>query len=162
MSEIVGAEKIDSPLELSFRNYWEMQRAGRSIPERAQFTPESLFPWLGHILIVDVIDGGRDFFYRIVGTEIVSAAGRDLSRKYVSECDYDIGTEAMLTRYRNAAAQESPIFRKGAIQWAVTGTFLDFESITAPVSRGRQSVDQLITVIDYSDPEFRAIGRFSI
>ncbi|WP_420404570.1 PAS domain-containing protein [Nisaea sp.] len=148
-SDIVSEEDVTSPLVRSFHRFWKDCRKGSPIPDRAHFTPESLWPWIGRVLIVDVVDGGRDFFHRIVGTEIVTAVGRDLTRKYVSECDYQIGTEAMLARYRETAARAMPTFRKGLMIWAFDRTWIAFESVTAPMGCGSAGVDQLITVIDH-------------
>lgn len=148
-SDIVSAEEMTSGLVLSFYRFWDSCRDGGPIPDRARFTPESLLPWIGHIQIVDVVDGGRDFFHRIVGTEIVAVVGRDLSRKYVSESDYKIGAEAMLARYRETTARAIPTFRKGAMIWALNSSWVAFESLTAPMGHGGDEMAQLITVIDY-------------
>lgn len=148
-SDIVAEEDMTSLLVLSFHKFWTEYCCGAAIPDRAHFTPESLLPWIGHVQIVEVVDGGRDFFHRIVGTEIVSVIGRDLSRKYVSESDYKIGAEAMLGRYRETMARAVPTFRKGSMIWALNNSWIAFESVTAPLCRGTGEVDQLITVIDY-------------
>ena len=77
--------------------------------------------------------------------------GRDLSRKYVSESDYQIGAAAMLARYRETTARAIPTFRKGSMIWALNKSWIPFESVTAPVSHGGGEVDQLVTVIDFPD-----------
>jgi hypothetical protein len=148
-SDIVTEQEITSPLVLSFSRFWEDCCDGAPVPDRVHFTPESLLPWIGHVQIVEVIDDGRDFFHRIVGTEIASAVGRDLSRKYVSKSAYKIGAEAMLARYRETRERGVPTFRKGSMIWALNNAWVAFESITVPVGCGGRKVDQLITVIDY-------------
>lgn len=148
-SDIVTEQEITSPLVLCFSRFWEDCCDGAPVPDRVHFTPESLLPWIGHVQIVEVIDDGRDFFHRIVGTEIASAVGRDLSRKYVSKSAYKIGAEAMLARYRETRERGVPTFRKGSMIWALNNAWVAFESITVPVGCGGRKVDQLITVIDY-------------
>jgi hypothetical protein len=148
-TDIVTEEAITSPLVRSFHRFWQECRNGAEIPDREHFTPESLLPWIGHVQIVEVVDGGRDFFHRIVGTEIVSVIGRDLSRKYVSESEYKIGAEAMLGRYRETIGRAVPTFRKGSTIWSLNNSWIAFESVSTPVCCGTGEVDQLITVIDY-------------
>lgn len=148
-SDIVTEQEIASPLVLSFSRFWRDCCEGGPVPDRVHFTPESLLHWIGHVQIVEVIDDGRDFFHRIVGTEIASVVGRDLSRKFVSESAYKIGAEAMLERYRETRERGVPTFRKGTITWALNNAWVAFESVTAPVGCGDRQIDQLITVIDY-------------
>lgn len=148
-SDIVDERQITSMLVLSFKQFWERHSEEGRVPDRIHFTPESLLPWIGHVLIVEVIDGGRDFFHRIVGTDIVSVVGRDLSRKYVSESAYMIGADAMLARYRETKNRSAPTFRKGSIIWALNNSWVTFESVTVPVGCSARQADQLVTVIDY-------------
>ncbi|UUX50587.1 PAS domain-containing protein [Nisaea acidiphila] len=149
VSDIVSEAEMTSPLIHSFYEFWKECCGDSPVPDREHFTPESLRPWIGHVQIVEVIDGGRDFYHRIIGTEIVEAVGRDLSRKYVSESSYGIGAEAMLERYRETAGRAVPVFRKGRMIWAPSNSWTSFESVTAPMGQGSDAVDQLITVIDY-------------
>src|SRR5262249_55185257 len=44
---------------------WDARRAGSAMPSRRDFAFEDLIPWLGHLMLVDAIDGGRDFVYRV-------------------------------------------------------------------------------------------------
>ncbi|MEO9903513.1 MAG: hypothetical protein ABJF07_23935 [Nisaea sp.] len=149
-SDIVAEHEIDSQLVMSFKTFWEQCCDGGPVPDRLHFTAESLLPWIGHVQIVEVIDDGRDFFHRLVGIEIASVVGRDLSRKYVSKSAYKIGAEAMLSRYRETRDRGIPTFRKGEMIWALNNSWVAFESVTVPVGySGGEQVDQLITVIDY-------------
>ena len=150
-SDIVTESDINSALILSFHRFLKECCEGDPIPHRTHFTPESVRPWIGHVQIVEVIDGGRDFYHRIIGTVIVTVIGRDLSRKYVSESEYEIGAEAMLSRYRETTARAIPTFRKGSMIWALNKSWIPFESLTAPVSHGSGAVDQLVTVIDFPE-----------
>jgi len=149
LSDFVDPAEITSDLVLSLHRFWLDARGSLVFPDRSNFTPEKLLPWLGHIQIVDVIDGGGDFLHRVIGTKIVEVVGRDLTNKYVSECQYEIGTEAMLERYRETAEKREPKFRKGTVIWARDKSWLDYQLVTAPISTNGTQVDQMITVIDY-------------
>ena len=63
---------------------WEAKRAGNAMPSRRDFMIEELGPWLGHLMLVDAIDGGRDFAYRVFGTWIADFLGYDLTGKPLS------------------------------------------------------------------------------
>src|SRR3546814_3279971 len=42
-------------------------------------------PALGHIMLLDVLDGGADYRYRVYGSEIAQRAGFDMTGKCTSE-----------------------------------------------------------------------------
>ena len=64
--------------------YWNGKRDTGHLPGRAAINPFELRPWLGHLLLMDVIDKGRDFRYRLHGTVLVQLFGADLTDKLVS------------------------------------------------------------------------------
>jgi len=64
---------------------WQSKRADRIAPARADIPTEELLPWLGNIILLDVIDGGKDFRYRLFGSLIAREAGFDMTGKMLSE-----------------------------------------------------------------------------
>jgi hypothetical protein len=54
------------------QSYWDSKRRGRSMPSRADIRPDELRDWLSQLMLVDVIDGGRDFRYRLLGTKLTT------------------------------------------------------------------------------------------
>ena len=83
------SEPISSTVRLTpfeFVALWRSWRTDGLLPGRNDFDVFEVRPWIGRILMMDVIDGGQDFQYRLVGTELVEVR-RDLSGRLVSECD---------------------------------------------------------------------------
>jgi hypothetical protein len=67
-----------------YRLWLEARRgAGGRLPRRADFSPETLRPWLGWINLLTVVDGGRDYVYRLFGSNIAREAGHDLTGKSI-------------------------------------------------------------------------------
>lgn len=149
--DIIAPAEVKSPKIRAFHEYWVERTRETTIPNREEFQIENLIAWAGNIMIVDVLDDGADFFHRLVGTKIVDTVGRDLSGKRVSECEYAIGADAMLERYRIMLTLTPPVIRHGSVIWAIDKTWIQFESITVPMSSDGESVNQLLTVIDYLD-----------
>lgn len=73
------------PKLVALQSFWD-SKAGRkrSLPARADFDVLELWPWLGHLALVEVIDGGADFRYRLHGTEMVDILGMDLTGRLLS------------------------------------------------------------------------------
>jgi hypothetical protein len=57
--------------------YWRGKRTGRPFPARADLDPLEIPRLLEHIGLVDVLEDGADFRYRLIGTGISSAFGED-------------------------------------------------------------------------------------
>jgi hypothetical protein len=63
--------------------YWESKLQGRAMPSRRDIDPAEILHLLPHVLLVDVVDGGARFRYRLMGTAVVSAFGSDDTGKFV-------------------------------------------------------------------------------
>lgn len=72
--------------QLSFLlRYWLglQDSAGRVAPDRID--PLQMRPALGHIMLLDVLDGGANYRYRVYGSEIAQRSGFDMTGKCTSE-----------------------------------------------------------------------------
>jgi hypothetical protein len=74
------------PLPLKFLlSYWTRLKGERALPDAAQIDPLEMRPALGHINLLDVVDDGRDFRFRLFGTAVVAATEVDLTGDLLSE-----------------------------------------------------------------------------
>ena len=73
------------PMPLRFTlDLWH-QAASLGLPATGFVDPIKLAPALGYLLLVDVVDGGRDFVYRLFGTHISAVSGFDMTRRKLSD-----------------------------------------------------------------------------
>ncbi|CAK0767496.1 PAS domain-containing protein [Azospirillaceae bacterium] len=63
---------------------WEEKRAGRSMPDRADFDPSILKPWLGNLILIDVEPNGV-FRYRLYGSVFVSRFGVEMTNRTIDQ-----------------------------------------------------------------------------
>jgi PAS domain len=76
----------DAPEPIRFLlAYWTTLAAGRAMPGMAEIDALALRPALGYIALLDVVDGGRDFRYRLYGTVLAAVAGFDMTGRLTSE-----------------------------------------------------------------------------
>lgn len=150
-SDIVSHEALQSLRAQSFFSHWQDMIHDDPVACRSHFDALDLGPWLGNILILDVIDGGKDFRYRLIGTRIVSASNRELTGSLVSEMEYEIGSEAMLERYRVVCDSREPIIRKGRFAWVPERSWRNFESVAIRLTLkpGSDQVDQLMVFVEF-------------
>lgn len=63
---------------------WNGKRGTRRFPSKQAITPRDIKPFLRHATLIGVVNGGRDFEYRIVGDAHVQAFGRNFQGEKTS------------------------------------------------------------------------------
>ncbi len=58
---------------------------GGGLPHLSQVDPFAMRPALGYVALLDAVDGGRDFRYRLHGSLLAEISGFDMSGKLLSE-----------------------------------------------------------------------------
>jgi hypothetical protein len=125
---------IEEPPMLAFvREYWWHQRGDRAMPSRRDISPAQMKSHLPHILLADVIEGGLDFRYRLVGGELQRFFSGNPTGKSMSDALAAFGAqtvETTLEMYRMAIRRGTPLRVRG------TGSYF---------SQGAKLVDALLT-----------------
>lgn len=132
----------------SVRDYWHEKRGSRSMPSRGDISPAQLKSQLRYILLADVIDGGVDFRYRVVGTELRAFFKSEPSGKLISEAVAPFGeatVQATLESYRRVLARRAPVRLTGAGSWYGQEPKL-FDAFLAPLSDDDMAVNIIIGV----------------
>ena len=153
--KINGDDVVSEPTAVpiaEFAALWGAKCAPGELPIRGDFPMEVLRPWIGNLLLMDVLDEGRDFRYRLVGTDLVEIVGRDLTGKVVSECEYDGGTEHVLSSFRKPVEMRGPVFRRGKVIWRSRKSYLDYESVHCPIQDADGAIVMTIGAQVYKDP----------
>jgi hypothetical protein len=95
--------------------YWRSHSAHGALPGIDIVDPLALKPALGYIMLLDVLDDGWDYRYRIYGSNIVQRFGRDLTGKRTSDITKTAFTGIFyLAGYRAVLARRAPLFTVSA------------------------------------------------
>jgi len=114
MYEDVTAEEVERRIAASHvsvravHDHWRAMAAGRPMPHRADIEPADLKPYLSAMMLVDVVNDGRRFVYRLVGTHEVAGRGRDPTGLSVAEAFYAGSVEEALAAYEYVARERRP------------------------------------------------------
>lgn len=121
--------------------YWHGKRGGRELPARADLDALELRPWIGHILMVDVVPAGDAlrFRYRLFGTEFVYYHGRDLTGHWLDEIANVGFRDELLALYRAVVREHKPQFL--AYDYVVDKRRHRFQAVLLPLSSDGRSVD---------------------
>jgi hypothetical protein len=131
---------------------WHEKRAGRPAPDRADFSPFLLKPYLPRILIYEIVGTPPDrrFRIRLYGTLVSQYSGRDPTGKYVDEV-MDAQAYADFHRALTWLAEEAKPLRATGSYHFIDRSFVRFESITLPLTVGGPEVTQLLNITYYED-----------
>jgi hypothetical protein len=145
-SEFEIVEQPVVPLIQELVDYWQQKRRGRMVPARSDIDPMELRPHLPHIFMMDVLDGGLDFRFRLVGTSIVQGLGHDNTGKTLSELygDRPDVLRKILARFILAVQERRPIFARGNIWWLPDRSFHRYAIGLLPLSSDGATVDIIL------------------
>ena len=144
---VVGHDSgLVSPLLLDLRKYWNEKRGTRFAPARADIDPLELRGHLGNLFLVDVLAGPDDFRFRLIGTNIARAIGRDSTGKTVYQAvgaDCPEVARQICGVYARVAAEKQPVYTRGRMTWASQGP-LGYEALHLPLSQDGQVVNMIL------------------
>jgi hypothetical protein len=143
--EIDRAADWPAPLAL-IRDYWQHKRGARTMPSRDDISPAELKAQLPHILLADVVNGGADFRYRLVGTELRQFFLFEPSGKLMSEVIAPFGqatVAATLAAYRAVIERRAPLRLTGSGSWYGQHPKY-FDAFLAPLSEDGKVVNMIL------------------
>jgi len=77
-------QTIDDDRLRALYHYWQRQAGGRAMPARRDIDPADIPSLLPHLILTDVLAGGR-YRFRLIGTEISAAQGIQATGRYLDE-----------------------------------------------------------------------------
>ena len=143
------AEALSDQRLLALYIYWSGKRGQRAMPCRADIDPGDVRALLPHILLIDVLEGGADFRYRLVGTEIERHIGRPITGRLFSETLNGEYLDYICSLHQRAIVEVAPVYSENDFNDRRSGFGLvaDFKRayrLMLPLSRDGTTVDMLL------------------
>lgn len=132
-----------SPILQRMLELWQSKRRGDALPRRVDFSLEELGPHFGWIVLVDVERDPQRFRYRLIGTEIVELAGRDVTGRYFDELYAVDVAETATMSYRRVVSIGRPTRVSASLYHASRG-HLTFEAVDLPLASDGRTVDMIM------------------
>ena len=152
LSHRIALAEIDSTILLQGAAYWRGLCRERKFPSREDVTPRGLAGLLRYTMLLRVIDGGKDYEYRIVGDAYVMAHGVSFQGKRWSETDkLSPGYHAMIkSTYDRVVRKGEPVAMRGWIERGAKKSELVYcEYIFLPLGEDDRTVDHILVVAVY-------------
>lgn len=148
----VPLDEVDNPVLLQGLQYWRERAAGRKFPSRSDVTPRGLGGLLRNTTLLRVIDGGKDYEYRIVGDAYVMAHGVSFQgRKWSETARLSPGYHVMIKpTYDRVVRKAEAVATKGWIERDGHGAeYIYCEYVFLPLGNDENSVDHILVFAVY-------------
>jgi hypothetical protein len=126
---------------------WYEVHAGVRLPSRADFPPELLRPWIGHLAILRVVGPEQRLRVDLVGTRIVELDGRDSTGCFLDEMAPPHAVDTLLAPYRELLAKLQPVYHRFA---APARPMLGVHRLLLPLAEDGETVDRILSGV-YAD-----------
>nr|WP_246484602.1 PAS domain-containing protein [Marivibrio halodurans] len=124
-------------------------------PRRASFSPHCLDSSdLPYVVLVDVIDGGADFRFRLAGTEVVRAVGREFTGLRLSENLHLPEVPDLVASYRECLRARAPVVYRGTLA-RFGKKFVTYERLTLPLADEAGDITTILGALDFGVLEGR-------
>jgi CheY-like chemotaxis protein len=165
MAQIKGDARSGRSAAYDFRSdpilrealvYWHEKCGTRAMPMRrdidAAELPKHLLP---HLKLIDVIDGGERFYFRLVGTAIVEAFGGEFTGKYADEIIRADRVDHLHQWYRKVIEARRPVLIRGRY---LTNKSIDMMAnrLLMPLSQDGQRVNMILGALTFEFKGTRA------
>jgi hypothetical protein len=132
---------IEHPKLLKLLDFWESKRGGRWMPRRSDIDVLELAPWLGNLILLEVVGAGEDFIYRVYGTNLVRLIQHDLTNKSTTNLKSE-ARRAVVAEYSDVAASGQPFYVRQ--RRTVMKGQLMLSKLVVPLSENGAQVDRLL------------------
>jgi hypothetical protein len=130
-------------------DYWCDKRGDRAMPSRSDIDPVEMRPLLPHLMLLDVVDGGRDFRYRLVGTEIERNFGPPLTGRLIGDVLSGDYLAYILALHRRVLAEAAPAYAENSFNdersgYAIVAPHKRAYRLSMPLSKTGDAIDMLL------------------
>jgi len=134
------------PTVVEIYEYWRSIRPADGLPGRQHVDPLNIPKHLlAGLWLLDVQREPFRLRYRLVGTRIDRAIGRDVTGQWLDEAHPQIKENVpFIERYRNVVLTRSPSHREGKPTLWTHETFARIENLLLPLARDGATVDMIM------------------
>ncbi|HWD26364.1 MAG TPA: PAS domain-containing protein [Rhizomicrobium sp.] len=144
---VVAYDAVENAITRTAAAYWIALKRNRALPARAQLEPRDMRAILSNVVLLRVIDDGRDYQYRIAGEAFVwaySAQFRGLFLSDVEAANPEHG-ERMRALYKHVRQTAAPIGLQGWIGRNLPqARFVYHETVLLPFGDDGARVDHIL------------------
>lgn len=152
LSQLTTFGEIGNPLLQKALALWTERKGERRFPAREDMSPRAMAPFLRNTVLVKVIDGGREYQFRVVGDAMTEIQGASFQGLTLSEIDKQLPSYGTLLRptYDLMVARGEPLAFRGHIHRSPSGRAFFHETLTFPLGADGIHVDHILVVATHT------------
>jgi len=138
-----GIEAIAEPQLLDLYLYWSGKRMLPCYPARTTIVPEEIKRLLPFVMLVDVLDQGRHFRFRLVGTDV--ALGVDPTGKFQhEELPEGIYRDHITALFRRGAAGPGALYSRSSYGYTALEGPRSISRLFMPLAADGNTIDMMM------------------
>ena len=126
--------------------YWQEIRGDGRVPRRDAMVPERIVALWPHILMVDVIDNGDDYFFRLVGQRLVDSYGEQTGRNLSAATIPEVVRERCRQIFRFCLDHAAPAYAYWSESASDRRPLIDVEALCLPLSSDGTALDRMLSL----------------
>jgi hypothetical protein len=148
LGQLTTIDQIGNPLLQKALALWTERKGERAFPSREDMTPRAMAAFLRNAALVKVIDGGRDYQFRVVGDAITEIQGNSFQGLTLGEIDKQLPGYGSLLRptYDLQLARGGPVAFRGHIRRSPVNRAFFHETVTLPLGADGVHIDHILVV----------------
>jgi hypothetical protein len=131
---------LEHPDLVRLLDLWRQKRPGGALPGRGMFDPIELKFMLGHILLIELADGGR-LRVRLHGSRLVDQVRHDHTGRFLDEWPYQPAKDDLLQACARVLETRRPLAVGGKVSSPVPVTY---EALWLPLAADGTRIDMLM------------------
>lgn len=145
-----SVDQIPEPQLRELYLHWDGKRAGRPLPASGDIDPEGLGPLLPYVMLVEVLEQGRHFRFRLIGADV--AIGIDPTGKLQHEELPDgIYRDHISALFRRGAAGPGALYSRASYDYTHLEGPRSISRLFLPLAGADERID-MMTVGQVRDP----------
>src|SRR5262245_46303416 len=135
-------DELSDPDLLRFYDYWVSLRGVRPIPSRRDLDPSRVpATYLPDLMLIDVLHEPVRLRYRLIGTHIVAASGKDRTGRFFDEVSFFKLHPAVVEQFEQVATSGLPLYSLEPFTNLVNDTTYEVDRLILPLSGDGVRVD---------------------
>ena len=135
-----------NPKLAEFFDYWLSIKPAEGLPGRQHFDPLAVVALMPDLWMLGVDEASGRYHYRLVGTRVVEAMGRDVTGRWYDEVHPDAAAHPMAEYLRARILAGEVTWRRGRPWLQVDPEIYEIEQVLLPLARDGRTVDMLLAI----------------
>jgi len=148
----IALDELENNLTRMAALYWRMLRGDRNLPPRSWLAPRDMRAFLRNIVLLKVVEDGRDYEYRLVGDLFAWAYGANFRGLSLSAIEHaaPLHGARMRQMYERVRASAAPLAIQGWVGREFPASrFVYYETVLLPLGEDGETVDHILVTSFY-------------